>query len=188
MTYKAFPEITIPAWLEPPVPEEGEEAERGWEDTSWGNDALAKSQAYLKFDPEGEAHVITVWVNYADVSEREVPPGFQVVVDRNQDEWDNDTGITLYQGEDSEAARWAVHRYLVNWAVEGIKADIKTGWASTYPGIATAKTFSELHDYCDANILGPSEAILETFGGDYACDVMNDAHDIVNDWLANGRE
>lgn len=62
----------------------------------------------------------------------------------------------------------------------------------------TVATFSELHDYVDANCYGQSEEMLEELSEgteptdddsrrtplDALCDLMNPAMDIINQWLA----
>ena len=47
----------------------------------------------------------------------------------------------------------------------------------------TVSTFSEVHEYCDANTLGDSEQLLEEFGWDTAIDILNRAQNLVNDAL-----
>ena|ERR1044071_3381905 len=57
--------------------------------------------------------------------------------------------------------------------------------------------FSDLHDYMDANTLGESEKIWEELTADIppegdekkvqaACDVLNEAQTIVDDWIKQG--
>jgi hypothetical protein len=63
----------------------------------------------------------------------------------------------------------------------------------------SVKTFSELHDYVDANCYGGSESLLDELDAaqpdtdeghgaalDALCDVMNPAMEIINRWLASG--
>jgi hypothetical protein len=57
--------------------------------------------------------------------------------------------------------------------------------------------FSDLHDYMDANTLGESEEVWEELTADIppegderkvqaACDVVNDAQSMVNEWIRQG--
>lgn len=81
---------------------------------------------------------------------------------------------------------------------ERMKADIL---ADIRAGIVpkSVKTFSELHDYVDANCYGGSEALLDELDAEVAdtdeghtsalnalCDLMNPAMEIINEWLASG--
>lgn len=52
----------------------------------------------------------------------------------------------------------------------------------------TVASFSELHNYVDANCYGESEAILEELGGDLDAisDTMNASMEIINAWLKSG--
>ena len=62
----------------------------------------------------------------------------------------------------------------------------------------SVRTFSQLHDYVDANCYGGSEALLDELDSHAAndadhtsalnvlCDLMNPAMEIVNEWLAAG--
>lgn len=51
------------------------------------------------------------------------------------------------------------------------------------PELAACKTFSELHDHCDANVLGDSEALLDKLPHEAAIALLNQAQEIVNKWL-----
>ncbi len=66
---------------------------------------------------------------------------------------------------------------------EAIKADIISEINS---GMIprTVSSFSELHDYLDANCLGPTEGLMEA-GSDFKSElaVFNEAQGIVNAWL-----
>ncbi len=52
------------------------------------------------------------------------------------------------------------------------------------PELSKCRTFSELHDFCDANTLGNSEAILDELHWDDAITLLNEAQEIVNKKLA----
>jgi len=45
--------------------------------------------------------------------------------------------------------------------------------------LAACTTFEQLHDHCDANMLGCSALLLETFGMEKATDILNAAQEIV---------
>ena len=53
--------------------------------------------------------------------------------------------------------------------------------------LRSCKSFSELHDHCDANLLGGAELLANLLGMERAVDVMNAAMDEVSSWLAAGR-
>ena len=73
------------------------------------------------------------------------------------------------------------------------KAEIRE-YAKKYPRFFHASSFAELHDYCDANIIGGTEAMLdelqaemgEQAGLDESCDIMNAGADILDAWIKNG--
>jgi len=58
--------------------------------------------------------------------------------------------------------------------------------------LAACKTFAELHDHCDANVLGTSEELFASFARDEddeitdeACDALNTVQDAIGAWLLN---
>lgn len=57
--------------------------------------------------------------------------------------------------------------------------------AGTIP--PTASSFSELHDYIDANCLGGTEAMMEQMEQGEFIDICIDAIAAVDAWLARGR-
>lgn len=65
-------------------------------------------------------------------------------------------------------------------------------------GFLKAGSFSELHDYCDANMLGDGETVWTAQTGlldgpdadrsvQFNCDILNAAQTLVDTWLKNGR-
>ena len=80
---------------------------------------------------------------------------------------------------------------------ESIKAEV-IALRDTCRIPATCSSFSELHDYCDANCLGDSEQLFEAIVTESATDKEHDAKlaqvweiadpamDIVDAWLKNG--
>lgn len=86
-----------------------------------------------------------------------------------------------------------------------VSAKIETETEQVYAGIALAlqenidsvTSFSDLHDYMDANTLGESEEVWDELtdgigpDGDErkvqaACDVLNEAQGIVDEWIKQG--
>ena len=68
-----------------------------------------------------------------------------------------------------------------------IKADVLLGIADHLIP-PTVRTFSELHKYCDANMLGIVDTLdLEGSEWEVFCDTLNDAQNTVNVWLQAGR-
>jgi hypothetical protein len=49
--------------------------------------------------------------------------------------------------------------------------------------LMACKSFSELHDYCDANCLGCSEELLDVMSLEEAIPILNAAQNEVNLWL-----
>lgn len=60
-----------------------------------------------------------------------------------------------------------------------ILADIESG---TIP--PTVKTFSDLHQFVDANCYGTSEALVEQFGLAPVVELINASQPALNEWLA----
>lgn len=52
------------------------------------------------------------------------------------------------------------------------------------PDLRGCRSFSELHDHCDANVLGGSEALLEKFPLETTVKLLNEAYTIVDDYLS----
>ena len=46
--------------------------------------------------------------------------------------------------------------------------------------LSSCQSFSELHDHCDANMLGCSEELYEELGLEESCDILNAAQEIVD--------
>jgi hypothetical protein len=79
---------------------------RVWSDNSWHNDAMPHCTLYLVPDGVPQA-VVEVWVNYEKPEDREVPPRYEVVFQRD---WQAESSedVTLYMGDDeAEARAWA---------------------------------------------------------------------------------
>ena len=177
--------ITRPTWL-------GE----GWIDHSCGNDAMPHATLFLTPDEGCEAPCIEVWVNYASKVSREVSRRYEANFRRT---WNLESGAdeTLYLGEDEAAAKQIARGAEI---AKTIIADILAGPVVTTShgakaNLLDATSFSELHDYCDANMLGDQEKLLGEFGHtgeddatdeaalSKAVDVLNHAQDIVDYWL-----
>lgn len=163
MKFKEHSDVPRPDWL-------GE----AWHDDSWHNDALPHCSLFLTPN-EDDGPVVECWVNWADPKEREIPPRYIVDFMRSytaESGWD----ASLYEGEDEEQAKLFVQ------AAEIAKTIIADIWWDAK--LSAAKTFSELHDYCDANMLGAQATIVDESGdvNEWA-DVLNAAQDIVDIYL-----
>lgn len=77
-----------------------------------------------------------------------------------------------------------VHGYDVDMVADSIKADILRLIRDGDCEPEDLTDFSDVHDYCDANVLGDSEAVLEAVGIEKAVDVLNAAQEVVNEWLS----
>lgn len=160
--YHEWPSIPIPEWLQ----------KQGWNDRSYHNDLCARSEVDL-FD----GRTLRVWVDHLDKARREFPEYTRYAIYVHADDDDLD-GQEIYLGESDTEAAQAVFRFLVHFTVESMKNDIAED-----PRLLACRSYSELHDHCDANLLGCSEWAFETFGADYHVDVFNAASDIVSAWL-----
>jgi hypothetical protein len=78
-----------------------------------------------------------------------------------------------------------IHGYVIDSVAEAIKNDVLQ-LCRDVPAAREARSFSDLHDYCDANLLGDAEDIYNHIGADRACDVLNAAQTIVDEWLQTG--
>jgi len=178
--FKQHSDVTRPEWLEGPQ----------WDDASWGNDAMPHCVLYLTDGDPEETPAVEVWVNYEDPNDREVPPRYMVVFMRD---WagESSSDVTLYQGDDewtahacargAEIARTIIADILANPMVDSHRLG---GPAN----MLDAESFSELHDYCDANMLGETEKLLDEYPcddgvSDECTDVLNAAQEIVDRWL-----
>jgi hypothetical protein len=101
MTYEAYPEIEIPAFLEAP----------GWGDNSWHNDVVPNSLYEIDASTQ---ECLRVWVAELDPAQREAPdfPRFMVEHVRNEDEYNTGTAPKLYVGESEEEAAAAIAKLL----------------------------------------------------------------------------
>lgn len=69
-------------------------------------------------------------------------------------------------------------QFTVAYVVESIIAEIRND-----PVLLVCKSFSELHEHCDANTLGCQEALFEELGLENALPILNAAQSEVNLWL-----
>lgn len=126
-----------------------------WNDSSWRNDACAHAKLFLTPDESGTGPVVEFWVNYRDPKSRGIEPRFMVVYQRS---YAVESGVDslLWKGEDEgEARSWARAAEIAKTIIAEILA---------HPDLLAARTFSELHDHCDANCLGEQEAFLDSCG------------------------
>ena len=139
---KQFKEFRIirPAWL-------GEQ----WHDSSWHNDAMPHGTLYLTADESNDAPVIECWVNYAKRSDREIGDRYMVVFQKSY-ACESGADELLWHGDDEETAKMYVR------AAELAKTIIADILAR--PRCNAATDFANLHDYCDANVIGNQEQVL----------------------------
>jgi hypothetical protein len=133
-------DVERPAWL-------GAE----WDDSSWHNDAMPHATLYLA-QTEHPQPVIEFWVNYAAPEDREIGTLYEVVFQRD---WaaESGTDVMLWQGEDEAAA--------VIWERAARTAKSMIAEIMPRPDLMACSTFCELHDHCDANVLGDVEAMTK---------------------------
>jgi hypothetical protein len=161
---------------------------KSWNDSSGHNDARARATLFLTSDESGTGPVVEFWVNYPDQNNRGVEPRFAVVYSRSHA---GEAGVDslLWKGEDDgEARSWARAAEIAKTIIAEILA---------HPDLLAARTFSELHDHCDANCLGEQEAFLDSCGWtgeddakdqealSTSTDVLNGAQAIVDGWLGS---
>lgn len=67
--------------------------------------------------------------------------------------------------------------------IESIKAELKE-----FPDLMIGATcFADLHDTCDANTLGNSEQLFESFDNPQAaCDALNAVQNAIDAWIKDG--
>jgi hypothetical protein len=137
--FKEHSEVARPAWLG-----------AGWDDNSWHNDAMPHCTLHLGSQNPQIQPVVEIWVNYPRPEDREIGTAFEVVFMRD---WSADSGddVTLYSGEDEAAA--------VIWERAARTAKSMIAVILARPDLNACWTFSQLHDHCDANILGDVEAM-----------------------------
>ena len=179
MKFKEHEEVERPAWL-------GED----WEDVSWHNDAMPHALLYLRPVWDDESYpmpVIEFWVNYSKTEDREIGTRYEVLFLKD---WGNDSSadVLLWRGEDEAAA--------VIWERAARTAKSMIAAILPRPDLMACQTFSELHDHCDANILGDVEEMTYGEGEahrvpsddpevgitEWACRVYNAAVQIVEAW------
>ena len=161
----------------------------GWFDQSWHNDALPHVSMFLTAN-ESDGPCVEFWVNYEHATDREVPPRYMAVFQRS---WvvENGGDAVLYDGDDEAVAKqWARASRIAKTIIPEILAE---------PVLLACRTFSELHEHVDANVLGEQEQYLEECGWtgkddakDEAAliattDVLNNAQAIVDAFLRTRR-
>jgi hypothetical protein len=157
-----------------------------WHDSSWRSDACAHATLFLTPDESCEAPVVEFWVNYSDPKDRTIPSRYDVVFQRSF-ELESSDDATLWTGDEEHLAR--------RWARAAEIAKTIATEVVCSPELLRALTFSELHDYCDANCLGDQEAFLTSCGWtgendakdeealNASVEVLNGAQCIVDLWL-----
>lgn len=151
-----------------------------WRDSSRDTDPCPHATLPLTPDASVDVPVVAFWVHEPDPTNR---TGRYRVVLRHASSGD----ATLWMGNDEAAASaWAHAAEIAASIATEITADAD---------LSRARSFAELHDYCDANCLGDQEAFLDACGwtgNDDASDelalvasteVLNNAQTIVDHWL-----
>ena len=64
-------------------------------------------------------------------------------------------------------------------------ADTIIAEIKTHPELMACSSFSELHDHCDANVLGCAEELLDLTGMSTAIDILNEAQTVVTAFLSS---
>jgi hypothetical protein len=141
--FKEHEEVERPTWL-------GEQ----WEDNSWHNDAMPHASLYLREAKEGDTYpmpTVEVWVNYPKPDDREIGTRYEFVFCRD---WAGESGrdLCLWRGEDEEIAKI--------WERAARSAKSMIGIIVTRPDLMACTTFAQLHDHCDANVLGDAEEVI----------------------------
>jgi hypothetical protein len=140
MMFKEFAGVARPSWIG-----------KQWDDNSWHNDAMPHATLELGGDT-GDDPTVSIWVNFPDVADRELhrDDTYGIVFSRvsSLDGGEN----MLYSGSDEHAARqWVMGAEMAKTIIAEIRAN---------PALLRARSFSELHDLCDANVLGAQVGIL----------------------------
>jgi len=174
--FKEHDEVERPAWLG-----------ADWEDSSWHNDAMPHCTLHLGSANPQIQPVVEVWVNYPRPEDREIGTAYEVNFMRD---WSGESGgdATFYSGEDEAAA--------VIWERAARLAKAQIAAIMARPDLMACQNFCQLHDHCDANMLGDVEALIvegeaHRAGGDdpevsitgWTLAVTNAAMDIVNVWM-----
>jgi hypothetical protein len=119
--FKEHSEVPVPVWLQ-----------ALGTDGSWHNDAMP--HAWIWVD-EAAYRGVEIWVNYDDLSEREIGCKWEVLLIVSESQYHNQTGVALYQGEDEATAIEAVNLGLEKLGSElrvqetGPLAGVWTPWA-----------------------------------------------------------
>jgi hypothetical protein len=118
-TFKEYPEVPVPEWLQ-----------ALGTDGSWHNDAMP--HAWIWVD-EAAFRGVEVWVNFDKEEDREIGGKWEVMLMESEDQYHNQNGTVLYQGEDEAAAIAGVNHGLARLGsplrIGGPIAGVWTPWA-----------------------------------------------------------
>jgi hypothetical protein len=187
-TFKQQSGVEFPGWL----------SALGFTDESWGNDAGARATYRTAADTaQGEYAypVVFCWCFEADPDEREMPctPRFSAFVARTYEEFEQNDGMDIYAGEDPAACEAELRKWQAGFRplpplaemIDQVKREIiHDVQAGDVP--ATCATYSELHDYVDANGYGGAFEFAMYGACDTTCDYWNNVTDAVDQWLRDG--
>jgi hypothetical protein len=117
-TFKEYPEVPVPEWLQ-----------ALGEDASWHNDAMP--HAWIWVD-EANFRGVEIWINFDKEEDREVGNKWEVLLMESHEQYNNQDGKMLYQGEDEKAAIMGVNHGLARLGsglrVGGPIAGVWTPW------------------------------------------------------------
>jgi hypothetical protein len=145
------------------------------------------------------AQIVETWVNYAKPEDREMGSLYEVIYMRDMAN-ESSRDEVLYAGDDEALAKQAARgAEIAKTIIADILArPVRATASGEKANLLMCNSFSELHDCCDANLLGDSEKLLDecghTWGKDEAkddeargraVDILNIAQAIVDLWLKN---
>jgi hypothetical protein len=148
------------------------------EDTSWGND-ISPSFG-VPFPHLGEDIYLRIWSDHPDPAMREFGDNPRFAI--------NFTGMHAQEGDimRTDDLDELIFCFRKSRLVVEVKRDVEALIrAEKMPPIVAS--FSQLHDFCDANTLGGTEKLLENLGLDLTCRICNAMQAEINAWLAAGR-
>jgi hypothetical protein len=96
--FKEYPQIPVPAWLQ-----------ALGSDGSWHNDAMP--HAWIWID-EKTFRGVEIWVNFPKPADREIGDRWEILLLESENQYHNQDGEVLYQGDDEALAVEAVNRGL----------------------------------------------------------------------------
>lgn len=157
-----------------------------WQELCPSTAACVTVRLLLTREESGRAPAVEFWVSSLDPTDRRSRARYGVLF-RQRFAAEAGSDVTLWAGDDEAvASAWARAAEIAKTIATQVADD---------PVLRAARSFSELHDYCDANCLGEQEASLDSCGWtgnddakDEAAliastDILNNAQTIVDYWL-----